>query len=115
MRMTTIGTVAVAGVVALAAGAMAAEPTGAALYQKHCASCHGKDGKGNPKMAKMFKVDPAELDLTGPKTVKATDADLVKIITEGEGKKMPAFGKKMTAAQIKDVVAAIRAFVTPGK
>lgn len=114
MRM--MGT-AVAATVAmvLAATGMAAEPTGAALYGKHCASCHGKDGKGNPKMAKMFKVEPAVLDLTVGATPKMTDADLIKIITEGKGKKMPAFAKKMTAQQIKDVAAAVRALATPGK
>lgn len=114
MRMTAM--TMLAGLVAAWAGAgVAAEPTGAALYGKHCASCHGKDGKGNPKMAKMFKVEPAVLDLTAGATPAMADADLIRVVTEGKGKKMPAFAKKMTAQQIKDVVAAVRALATPGK
>jgi mono/diheme cytochrome c family protein len=30
-------------------------------YQKSCAVCHGRDGKGNGAMAKMLKVKPANL------------------------------------------------------
>ena len=26
------------------------EPSGAALYARHCAACHGADGKGNPAL-----------------------------------------------------------------
>ena len=114
MRIT--GWAAMTAVCAMATGfAGAAEPSGTALFGKHCASCHGKDGKGNPKMAKMFKVEPVVLDLTTGATPKLPDADLVKIITAGKGKKMPAFAKKMTAAQIQDVAAAVRALAAPPK
>lgn len=34
---------------------------GPALYQTYCASCHGKDAKGDGTMAKSLKVPPADL------------------------------------------------------
>ena len=38
---------------------------------------------------------------------KSTDAELTQIITDGKGK-MPAYGKKMTPAEIESLVAVIR-------
>lgn len=30
-------------------------------YRRHCAACHGLDGKGNGAMAKLLKVKPTDL------------------------------------------------------
>ncbi len=57
--LLVLGT-AVAGV---AWAEVPAEDPTAKLFAQKCASCHGKDGKGAPSMAKMFKVDIALLDL----------------------------------------------------
>src|SRR5918994_3080351 len=48
---------------AWAAGALAADAgDGKAVFEKSCAGCHGKDGKGNPAMAKA--LGEKGLDLT---------------------------------------------------
>jgi mono/diheme cytochrome c family protein len=36
-------------------------------YQKSCAVCHGRDGKGKGAMAKLLKVKPANLTLLSAK------------------------------------------------
>lgn len=41
--------------------AMSEVPTGQELFAKHCAQCHGTDGKGDGPMAKSSKVAPADL------------------------------------------------------
>jgi mono/diheme cytochrome c family protein len=47
------------------------------------------------------------IPFSSPDLVKASDAELIAATTDGKGK-MPAFSGKLTAAQIKDVVAYIR-------
>ncbi len=87
-----------------AAPAPAAAPAENALYKANCITCHGKDGKGNPAMAKMFKVEPAAMDLTA--TTKS-DEDLARIISEGQGK-MPAFKAKLKPGQVTEIVGFIK-------
>lgn len=82
-------------------------PDGAALYKSKCASCHGKDGKGNEKLAKPMKVEAAALSFEG-KT--ATDEEFTKVTADGR-KKMPAFGKKLSPEEIKAVVVFARGLV----
>lgn len=91
----------------------AKELPGKKPYEKSCASCHGKDGKGNDKMAKMFKVDPKELDLTSEDSAEDSDEELTKVIVDGKNK-MPAYGKKMKAEEIKSVVEYLRS-LAPSK
>ena len=79
-----------------AAGISLADGDGKMLYGK-CKSCHGAEGQGNPSMAGAFKVGPDILALNDGKV-----ADCVKTTTEGKNK-MPAFGEKMAAAEIKAV------------
>ncbi len=76
---------------------------GAALYKAKCAGCHAADGTGSP-MGKKLGAKP----LGGADVQKLTDADLEKTISGGKGK-MPPF-KTLTPAQIKSLVAEIRAF-----
>lgn len=81
---------------------MAAD-TGADLYAAKCASCHGKDGSGNTPMGKNLKLK----DLGSADVQKASDADLKTVLEKGKGK-MPAYGGKLSSAQIDDVVKHIR-------
>jgi len=68
--------------------AMAADASaGKALFEKSCAGCHGADGKGNEKMAKV--LGDKGLNIIGKDTTKKSDDQLLKVLAEGEGK-MPA-------------------------
>lgn len=37
------------------------EVSGAILYQRHCAACHGEDGRGAGSAADIFKIRPTDL------------------------------------------------------
>lgn len=77
---------------------------GKAAYDKTCKSCHSADGKGNPAMAKMMKV---EMRALGSSEVQAkNDAAITKDITEGMGK-MKAI-KSLAAGDVKSVVEFVR-------
>jgi cytochrome c6 len=69
------------------AGLAADSDAGKAVYEKSCVGCHGKDGKGNPAMAKV--LGEKGLDLTSKEATQKSDEELLKIIVEGAGK-MPA-------------------------
>jgi mono/diheme cytochrome c family protein len=89
---------------AAASSIQAADATaGKAVYDKSCKSCHGPDGAGNPAVAKMMKVDLK--DLKSPDVQGMSDADLMKVITDGKGKMKPIASASSSAA---DVVAYIR-------
>jgi mono/diheme cytochrome c family protein len=76
---------------------------GEAAYAKSCKSCHGPDGTPNAAVAKMMKVDMKDLksaDIQG-----MSDADLMKVITDGKGKMKPVASASSSAG---DIVAYIR-------
>ena len=74
-------------------------------YAKHCASCHGDTGEGKTVEVegKRIKAPP----LATGHALKHSDADFVKQITKG-GDGMPAFGDKLSAKEIDDLVRFIR-------
>ncbi len=107
--MTTTRQFGVGMVVAVLVAAQAGwAADAAATYAKSCASCHGKDGKGNPKMAKALKVDIMALDLTDAATRAKPDAALIKVTADGVGKTMPAYGKKLKPEEIAALIAYVR-------
>lgn len=66
-----------------------------ALYDKTCVKCHGEDGKGETKIGKLIKTS----DLNQrPWKRGETLEDMIKLISEGEGK-MPK-AKKLSADEI---------------
>lgn len=88
-----------------AQGAGFADAPAAALYNKHCATCHGKDGRAKTMKAKFNKAR----DLTDAKwQASVTDERLFNSITQGRGGKMPSFGKKLNAGQVESLVAHVR-------
>ncbi|MCF7674802.1 MAG: cytochrome c [Akkermansiaceae bacterium] len=91
---------------ALLIAAPAAYGDAAATYAAKCASCHGKDGKGQTTMGKKMKV----LDYTTAEGQKWADADGVKVILEGKGKMKGYKDKGIDEAAAKDLVKYIRAF-----
>lgn len=90
--------------------APAAFGDGAATYDKSCASCHGKDGKGDTKMGKKAGAK----DYTTAEGQKWSDDEGVKAILEGvkdgDKQKMKGFTGKVTEAEAKELVAYIRKF-----
>ena len=86
---------------ALAAGDATA---GKAAYEKACKSCHGADGVANANIAKMMKVEIKDL---GSADVQGhSDADLKKVVTDGQGKMKPV--KTVTGGDVDNVVAYVR-------
>ena len=94
INLTIAGLLIWAGTTSAALAADA--ESGKALYEKSCAGCHGPDGKGNEKMAKL--LGDKGLNIVGNETKKKSDEQLLKIIAEGAGK-MPASKKLSTDEQ----------------
>jgi mono/diheme cytochrome c family protein len=100
---------------AAAAPAAAPKVDAAKIFAAKCTTCHAKDGKGSAAMAKMFKLkDPAALNLTSEATVKKTDVELTKTITDGR-EKMPAFKGKLKDAEISALVGYVRSLAPAAK
>lgn len=81
--------------------AMAADT--AALWDKHCASCHGKDGKAKTKMGEKLKVRDLSDPAVKAKVTKASAVDSMKNGVKGEdGDKlvMKAFTDKLSEEEI---------------
>jgi mono/diheme cytochrome c family protein len=87
---------------------LAGAPTeGKALWDAKCAACHGKDGSGQTPIGLKLGIK----DYRDAKwQAVVTDAQLITDITGGVGSKMPAYGKKLGAADIVGVVGVIRGF-----
>jgi cytochrome c oxidase cbb3-type subunit 3 len=77
-----------------------AAESAAKVFAAKCAGCHGADGSGNIAGAPDFKS--AEWHAS------RTDADLAASIKNGKGRLMPAWGAKLTDAQIGELVAHVR-------
>jgi len=76
-----------------------------ANFAKHCAACHGDEGKGG-----LVKVEDTKLkvpSLTEGRAVKHTDEDYVDQIEKGGGG-MPKFKDKLSAEEIKTMVRFVR-------
>jgi mono/diheme cytochrome c family protein len=103
-------TIAIITVSLLAASAISVRAADAkANWDANCAQCHGKDGSANTKMGKQLNAR----DLTDPKIQASfSDAKAAQSIKDGvkEGGKttMKAFGDKLTADEIKALVAYVR-------
>jgi mono/diheme cytochrome c family protein len=101
MKIATIATITLAASLGLA---YAGAPEGKPIFAAKCQACHGPNGEGKPAIAKMFNVTMPAL---GSKEVQSlSDADLKKVVTEGQGK-MKAVGG-LDDKQVADVIAFLR-------
>jgi len=91
-------------IVTIAAFPLAADDA-ATLYKSKCAMCHGATGAGDTPMGKKLAIK----NLGSPDVQKNNDEKLQQVIAKGSGK-MPPFGTKLSEAQIKQLVALVRAF-----
>jgi cytochrome c6 len=99
MLKRAIHTAALAFVLFFAGRTTLAQNTGADTFKTQCEVCHGADGLGNTPVGKAMGARP----YNSPDVRKLSDANLTVIIKNGKNK-MPAFGGKLTDAQIKDVL-----------
>jgi mono/diheme cytochrome c family protein len=67
-------------------------------YGHKCAICHGQDGLGNTAKGKKVHVKDVHANM------KDSEADMIKIVTDGKGDDMDSYKTEFTAAQIKDLV-----------
>lgn len=79
---------------------------GAALFNRHCAKCHGRDGR-----AKRFRgMVLGARNLTDPEwQEQVTDERISAAIRRGPGP-MPSFAEKLSDAEIDTLVAYVRQF-----
>jgi cytochrome c6 len=82
----------------------AAENDAAKVYAKNCVLCHAVDGSGSSPSGKALKAK----DLASSEVQKQSDEELMEVVAKGKGK-MPAFGKKISAGEIKSLIAYIHA------
>ena len=76
------------------------------IYAKQCATCHGKDGRAKTFKSKFIHARNFT-DAQWQDSV--SDERLVNSITNGKGK-MPAWGKKLSEAEINSLVKYVRSF-----
>jgi cytochrome c553 len=104
------GALALAASLALMAGSVSAADA-TERWTKHCASCHGKDGKSETKAGKKAGVK----DQTDSKyQASLTDAKMFESVKQGlkEDSKetMRPFSDKLTDEEIQALVAHVRSF-----
>jgi mono/diheme cytochrome c family protein len=76
----------------------AAQQSAAENYGHKCAVCHGQDGTGNTAKGKKVHVKDVHANM------KDSEADMIKVVTEGKGDDMDSYKSEFTASQIKDLV-----------
>ncbi|HMS82064.1 MAG TPA: cytochrome c [Nitrospira sp.] len=76
---------------------------GKKIFARHCAGCHGSQGKGDGYL--LLGPDPA--NLTRPATKKKSDATLLSSIHEGKPN-MPSWKNRLSAEESRAVLAYVR-------
>lgn len=64
------------------------------LWRKKCQACHGADGRGNARMARVLMVEPERLNVARPEVRAKSDAELLRVIHKGRGR-MPGFANQL--------------------
>lgn len=67
-------------------------------YNKKCAVCHAKDGSGNTAKGKKVHVKDVH------ENMKDSEAEMIKVVTDGKGDDMDSYKKEFTSEQIKALV-----------
>ena len=81
----------------------AANSASRSVYLSNCARCHGADGRADTESGRLYDVP----DISGGRLRRRSSKNLTNVINRGGGS-MPAFGKKLTKAQIASLVTYIR-------
>ncbi len=82
---------------------------GRAIFKNYCSLCHGENGEGDGKMAKIIK-DPPPFNLT---LSRAPDDYLMQIITKGgaamgRSPRMPAWGEQFSETERRSIIMYIK-------
>ena len=80
-----------------------------AVYQQHCARCHGDDGRADTDQGRLYDATDFT-DAGWWNKEKPTDARLRRAIARGRTGGMPAFGKRLSTAEINAVATYLRGF-----
>ena len=90
-------------VLALLFSTCARADPGSDTYKTKCSACHGANGAGETMLGKNLKLR----SLTSPEAQKQSDEEFVTIISKGKNR-MPAYERKLSKDQIRDLVKHIR-------
>ncbi len=83
---------------------------GRAIYEQHCAGCHGPEGRGDGKLA--LSLSPRPGNLISAQTSAKPDQDLLKIIANGKPRTAMAGWKNLLSDdEQRAVLAYIRSLV----
>ncbi|NVO05264.1 MAG: cytochrome c [Rhodoferax sp.] len=82
----------------------ASEMRGRLVFQNYCVLCHGPEGRGDGRAAKLHT--PRPFNLTTSTAPRYYIADMVRKGGEamGRGKGMPPWGEQLTDEQVNDVL-----------
>jgi mono/diheme cytochrome c family protein len=83
---------------------------GRAIYERHCADCHGPEGKGDGQQATSLSPRPG--NLISAHTSAKSDQELLKIIAKGRPRTaMTAWDDRLSPEEQVAVLAYIRSLV----
>ena len=83
---------------------------GRAIYERHCADCHGPEGRGDGKQA--ISLSPRPGNLVSAQTCAKSDQDLLKIIANGRPRTaMTGWNERLSDDEQRAVLAYIRSLV----
>jgi mono/diheme cytochrome c family protein len=74
------------------------------IFKAKCSACHGKNGSGDTMIGRNLKIR----SLASDEVQKQSDDELFTIIHKGRNR-MPAFDRKLTPQEIREVVKYVRA------
>jgi len=69
--------------------------TGAQLFQRYCASCHGKTAEGDGPVSKTFRMDVPDLTRIAKRRGGEFPRDLVRRVIDGTDVKAPHGSREM--------------------
>ena len=80
------------------------------LFRNNCARCHGADGAGDTPLGHTYNTpDFTDPDWWHKHSNITSTSNLISIVSQGKGG-MPAFGKKLTRTEIRQLVAYVSRF-----
>jgi mono/diheme cytochrome c family protein len=83
---------------------------GRTVYERHCADCHGPEGRGDGKLATSLSPRPG--NLISAQTSAKSDQDLLKIIANGRPRTaMTGWKDRLSDDEQRAVLAGIRELV----